>query len=464
MDKSHIINAEFGRFRSTTTAPRFRYDIGQVLKFTDLDLPPVYETHICNEGSRSTKTVIGDENGVLIPDEYFKSGEDIIVYVYLHDESSDGRTILKATIPIKNRPTITDEVPTEEQQSQIDKAIADFQEVAEKAETALTHYPIVINGNWYVWDVENGSWVDTGVEAQGGADRRVQSLDGTQFAAANVIEAIGNPVYVKEEDLPQYSRYNLTQTGWYVFARITGRPDDVVASNTIITGAEGYYAVSGANYIEVAVRFEVASVAQTVRVSWNGEDEEVFVFKATDLAVTNLDYRVTYYMYDIDDYATWEFKLTEDTKFEENIFYYTKNGNEYEPVSVTVGEDIPANTYYVHSKVTFEGMARNITYRCNTVIDCPTEIVLPRIDDENHGAWFEIRFRHSGSFSTTLIPRDPEAVVETEHTQVESAGINMVNLHYSSVGGAKVWRFMNTHSTLPGTPTNEIIEGGDDDG
>ena len=93
-------------------------------------------------------------------------------------------------------------------------------------------------------------------------------------------------------------------------------------------------------------------------------------------------------------------------------------------------------------------MTRNITYVCNTVIDCPSEFILPEIEDDGHGAWFEIRFRHSGSFSSTLVPPDGVKIA-TEHTQAETAGINMVNLHYNTVGGVKLWRFMNTHSSIP---------------
>ena len=72
------------------------------------------------------------------------------------------------------------------------------------------------------------------------------------------------------------------------------------------------------------------------------------------------------------------------------------------------------------------------------------------VEDDGHGAWYEIRLRHSGSFSSTLVV--PEGVkVATEHTQAETAGMNMVDLHYMSIDGVKLWRFMNTHSSLPTT-------------
>ena len=76
------------------------------------------------------------------------------------------------------------------------------------------------------------------------------------------------------------------------------------------------------------------------------------------------------------------------------------------------------------------------------------EFILPEIEDDTHGAWFEIRCRHAGSYSITLLP--PEGVkIATEHTQKEKAGVNMINLHYTVVDGVKIWRFMNTCSTIP---------------
>ena len=280
----------------------------------------------------------------------------------------------------------------------------------------------------------------------GGTSIRILPLNSTDLVSGEIIESVGMPIYV--DDVTEYSSYGITDTGWYVFCRIKAKDGVTVTEEFCITGAAGYIALAGAEYIDIAVKFEVAAMSQIVLVNW-GQETEKFIFKATDLAIRNLDYRVTFYVYDIDEFATWEYALTTDETFADGKYYYTKDENDvYTLAEVTVGEAVPADTYYVHSHVTFEGMARNITYRCNTVIDCPMTFILPEIEDDCHGCWFEIRFRHAGSYSSTLVP--PEGVkVATEHTQAETAGMNMVNLHYSSVGGAKVWRFMNTHSTIP---------------
>lgn len=290
--------------------------------------------------------------------------------------------------------------------------------------------------------------IDVWIDTDGTVDkesRRVFPLNGSNIITNNIIETIGTPTYIDEKDMNQYSDYGISEKGWYVFARIYAQE----GSFTSIEGVAGYIGNVGDDYVDIAVRFGVASVSQVVVVNW-GTVTETYVFKATDLAVTNLDYRVTFYVYDIDEFAHWEYALTEDTKFVSGKNYYTKDENDvYTLANVIPDEDIQPDTYYTHKNVTFEGMARNITYRCNAIIDCPITFVLPDINDETHGAWFEIRFHHAGTYSVTLIPPTDDIKIATEHTQKETAGINMINLHYTVVDGVKIWRFMNTHSTIP---------------
>ena len=135
-----------------------------------------------------------------------------------------------------------------------------------------------------------------------------------------------------------------------------------------------------------------------------------------------------------------------DEEFNANETYYTLIDGEYIEAYAVPGARIPVNL--VHDKVVIEGLVRNVTYRLNEIVDCPMEFILPEIEDDTHGAWFEIRCRHAGAYSMTLVP--PEGVkIATEHTQKETAGVNMINLHYTDVDGVKIWRFMNTHSGIP---------------
>ena len=417
---------------------------------------------------------------------------------------------------------------------------------------------------------------------QGGGTDSVEALSNEDFAQGSVIETVGVPTYVS--DVSEYSAYNLTDTGWYVFARISAPEGTKVTAGTTVTGCAGHIATVGAEYIDIAVRFEVAAMTQKVSINW-GETTKHYYFKATDLAIRNLDYRTTFYVYDLAPYATWSYALTTDTTFaadknyyvksgnsyslaevstvayvltsdatfqsnktyytvdplseevtyvaatvtagdavtentyfeqttvpvpayyehsyrytltsdatfQENVAYYTESEGEYSEATVTTGESVTADTYYVrsdvytqseddefhdgktyyiktsdstyseavvtvgesvpayynHSKLTISGMARNITYQFNEIIDCPSEFVLPAIEDDGYGAWFEFRMRHAGSYSSTLVPLDTSVKIATEHTQAETAGFNMIDLHYMNIDNTKIWRFMNTHSSIP---------------
>lgn len=275
---------------------------------------------------------------------------------------------------------------------------------------------------------------------------RVTSLDTTQLVSGTVIETVGIPVYVS--DISQYSAYGLTETGWYVIARITAPDGVTVTAETTVTGADGYIATVGADHVDAAVRFEVAASSKTVTVDW-GEAEDSFVFKATDLAVRNLDYRTTFYLYDLAPYTTWTYALTADTTFAADKDYYTESGGVYTKAEVTAGAAVPANTYYNHSKVTFSGMTRNVTYRLNDVVDCAIEIILPEVPDDGYGAWFEFQLRYSATWSCTLVPPSADVKVGTTNTQAQTAGINTIDLQYTDVGGATLWTLLNTHSNIP---------------
>ena len=357
---------------------------------------------------------------------------------------------------------------------------------------------------------------------------RVSSLTDTKIAGNAVIEAVGIPEYVS--DVTPYADFGITDTGWYVFARIAAPEGTTVTAGTTVTGAAGHIAEAGADHVDVAVGFEVAAMAKTVVVNW-GESMDTFVFRATDLAIRNLDYRTTFYVYDIAEFVTWEFGLTgdatfaegktyyvqdgdeyevatvtagdavpavyyehdyvltedemfvegttyytesegtytaaevtpgdavtpdtyyvdqyaitEDTEFADGKTYYTKSGTTYSEAVVTAGEDVPTK-YYVHTKVKFEGMTRNVTYRLDEAIDCPAEITLPEIEDDGYGAWYEIQTRVLAEYSLTL--NKPEGVKVAQNGIVQfGAGVIVLDLQYADVDDVKIWRAFETQSTF----------------
>jgi hypothetical protein len=139
MGANNIIVADFtGGGRKVTAATLWQYDYGQILQFRGIaDLPASYEVHFSNEKDGGyTKTQIGDEDGVSIPDEYFLTGKTIYAWLYLHATEDDGATEYQVTIPINKRSRPADYAPTTVEQSAITQAIAALNVAVDAAEAA----------------------------------------------------------------------------------------------------------------------------------------------------------------------------------------------------------------------------------------------------------------------------------------------------------------------------------------
>ena len=68
---TNIITACFGGTRYTNTRPAWLIDHGMVLKIKGVELPEIYEVDFSNSKQETARRVIGNANGVVIPDEYF---------------------------------------------------------------------------------------------------------------------------------------------------------------------------------------------------------------------------------------------------------------------------------------------------------------------------------------------------------------------------------------------------------
>lgn len=120
----HIIPAVFTAYRTTTTKPRNQWDYGQVLNISgQIDLPEAFEAHFCCEGDPTTVTQIGQNGLVEVPYEYMETGRTVLCFIFLHDASTDGRTMYTIRIPIVRRPRPTDLEPTPVQQDAIAEAL-----------------------------------------------------------------------------------------------------------------------------------------------------------------------------------------------------------------------------------------------------------------------------------------------------------------------------------------------------
>ena len=78
--------------RTAKAASLYQYDYGQWLILQGIDLPEAYEVHFAAEGQTETITVLGNADGVLIPDELLQTGKRIYAWIYLHTGDDDGET------------------------------------------------------------------------------------------------------------------------------------------------------------------------------------------------------------------------------------------------------------------------------------------------------------------------------------------------------------------------------------
>ena len=163
----NVIVVNFNGCKEPVTPAIYQYNSGMILKIIGPKLPSAYTVDFANSVTGSSVSQVGNSDGVVIPDQFFVPGSTIHAWVVLTG-ADYVVTRYHIMIPISPRAARTSEEPTPSQQSALDEAIAALNDAVDAAETAITHYPTVIDGYWHVWDVTAGEYVSTGVAAQGG--------------------------------------------------------------------------------------------------------------------------------------------------------------------------------------------------------------------------------------------------------------------------------------------------------
>lgn len=130
----NIVKANLEGKNVCTTTALFQYDYGQVLQFSGVELPENYEVHFSKDMNGSSVTVIGNTDGVLIPDKYLLDAKSIYAWVFLHSGADDGETKYTVIIPVSARASISDEKPTPVQKSALTEAMALLQTAAENTQ------------------------------------------------------------------------------------------------------------------------------------------------------------------------------------------------------------------------------------------------------------------------------------------------------------------------------------------
>lgn len=133
----NVVSAYLGNSRTATTAARYQWNYGQVLRINGIDLPHSFQVHFSNTPKVGTATTsIGTDGEVVIPDVYLTTGKTVYAWIFLHDTETDGETMYAITIPVIPRPQPTDEEPTPVQQSEINQLIDALNSGVDRAETA----------------------------------------------------------------------------------------------------------------------------------------------------------------------------------------------------------------------------------------------------------------------------------------------------------------------------------------
>ena len=199
MSVSNITNIVFGEKRAVFSPIFYQYDYGQYLKFTDLDLPSSYEVLFATNQERGTTiTVLGNSDGVRIPDTLLQRGDTIHAWLFLHADSHDGRVMYDVTCPVVRRPQTSNAVPSQVEEDLISAAIAACQAAAEDAEDnaelaeasaadaldAIVHAPRIINNYWEIYNTSTKQYEATEVKALG--ENGENGLDGNGIASVVV--------------------------------------------------------------------------------------------------------------------------------------------------------------------------------------------------------------------------------------------------------------------------------------
>lgn len=132
-----VIIAKFGKTKVAQTEKQWRYNHGQKLKFEGVDLPANYEVHFSNSKTGAAKTMIGNADGVLIPQEYFVPGEMIYAWVYV-EEDGVGVTRREVRIPIDQKAKPTDQQPLPEEQTIVEQAIEALNDAVNEIPNEIT--------------------------------------------------------------------------------------------------------------------------------------------------------------------------------------------------------------------------------------------------------------------------------------------------------------------------------------
>ena len=98
-------------------------DYGRILRLTDVELPEYYEVHFGYHRSGYSVPMIGNHNGVEIPNEFLDKPGSFYAWFYLHDGETDGETRYELVLKVVGKAYAEDAPLPPEQRSIADQLI-----------------------------------------------------------------------------------------------------------------------------------------------------------------------------------------------------------------------------------------------------------------------------------------------------------------------------------------------------
>ena len=121
-------------------------DYGQKMKLTGIDLPVAYTVHFANSSKGSSIPSIGDESGVMIPDQVLTSGRTVYFWLFLHPDANSGQTVYANMIKVHPRTALpTIDPPTPQEQSILDQLMAALEAGIAEVQTIVEGIPGIVD-------------------------------------------------------------------------------------------------------------------------------------------------------------------------------------------------------------------------------------------------------------------------------------------------------------------------------
>ena len=166
--RDNTVRVELGNELFVKGPHVFQYDYGLVLIIEGIALPQDYEVHFSNKKHGIAKKAEITQEGVKIPDEYLRSGEDVFAWVYIRNGDEDGYTVYSIQFPVIGRSVEQGDNITPVQHNIIDEAIAALEDAVEKTEAMTNAEETDIGKALSPRTVENGKVVEWQYISSGG--------------------------------------------------------------------------------------------------------------------------------------------------------------------------------------------------------------------------------------------------------------------------------------------------------